>query len=134
MRPVNTPLASGRHTRVLLRPGEGRSRSAPGRPTSSSCDEDSGGPPAPGLAGLLTAAGPEQLLERAALLDAAGDHRSTVLDVVTAAQQGASRARNVARTALARADQRRQQTQTALASADAVQSSAAQHVTRHLAH
>jgi cell wall-associated NlpC family hydrolase len=50
------------------------------------------GSTSPGAAALLTAASPAQLIERAALLEAAGGHRSDVLVQVTALQQQAARA------------------------------------------
>jgi cell wall-associated NlpC family hydrolase len=59
----------------------------------------------PEAAALLTAADPAQLIERAALLEAAGTHRSDVLDQVTVVEAAAARADVVARTAVAEADQ-----------------------------
>lgn len=53
-----------------------------------------------GAAALITAAGPGELIERAALLEAAGSHRSDVLDVVTVLQRQAASAEEGARTAL----------------------------------
>ena len=67
------------------------------------------GSASPGASALLTAGSPSQLIERAALLEAAGSHRTDVLDVVTVLQQKARAADIVARTALADADQLRQQ-------------------------
>jgi cell wall-associated NlpC family hydrolase len=58
----------------------------------------------PEAAALLTAADPAQLIERAALLEAAGSHRSDVLDAVTVVQEQAARADAVARTAVLEAD------------------------------
>ena len=56
-----------------------------------------------GAAALITAADPAQLIERAALLEAAGSHRSDVLDRVTVLQEQATAADAVAREAVATA-------------------------------
>jgi cell wall-associated NlpC family hydrolase len=53
-----------------------------------------------GAAALITAADPGQLVERAALLEAAGSHRTDVLGQVTVRQAQAAQADEVARTAL----------------------------------
>ena len=53
-----------------------------------------------GAAALVTAADPGELIERAALLEAAGSHRSDVLETVTVVQARAAAAEEVARTAL----------------------------------
>jgi peptidoglycan DL-endopeptidase RipA len=53
-----------------------------------------------GAAALLTAADPAELIERAALLEAAGGHRSAVLDRVVALQVQAAGAEAAARTGL----------------------------------
>ncbi|TFV89351.1 hydrolase [Blastococcus sp. CT_GayMR20] len=53
-----------------------------------------------GAAALITAGDPAQLIERAALLEAAGSHRSDVLDVVTVLQEQATAADTVAREAV----------------------------------
>jgi cell wall-associated NlpC family hydrolase len=53
-----------------------------------------------GAAALITASGPGELIERAALLEAAGSHRSDVLETVTVVQAQAARADEAARTAL----------------------------------
>jgi cell wall-associated NlpC family hydrolase len=50
------------------------------------------GSTAPGAAALLTAGSPAELIERAALLEAAGVHRSDVLDHVTVLQEQAEKA------------------------------------------
>jgi peptidoglycan DL-endopeptidase RipA len=50
------------------------------------------GSTSPGAAALLTAAGPAQLIERMALLEAAGAHRSDVLVQVTVLQEQAAKA------------------------------------------
>ena len=53
-----------------------------------------------GAAALITAGDPGELIERAALLEAAGSHRSDVLGAVTVVQAQATEAEEVARTAL----------------------------------
>ena len=55
----------------------------------------------PGAQALLTAATPGEMIERAALLEAAGGHRSDVVDRVTVLQQQATATEAVARTTLA---------------------------------
>ena len=54
---------------------------------------------------LLTSADPAQMIERAALLEAAGTHRSDVLVQVRVVEEAAARADVVARNAVAEADQ-----------------------------
>jgi peptidoglycan DL-endopeptidase RipA len=56
-----------------------------------------------GAAALITAGDPAQLIERAALLEAAGSHRSDVLDEVTVLQEQATVADAAAKKAVARA-------------------------------
>ena len=56
-----------------------------------------------GAAALITAADPGELIQRAALLEAAGGHRSDVVDRVTVLQQQATATEEVARTTLAEA-------------------------------
>jgi cell wall-associated NlpC family hydrolase len=77
-----------------------------------------------GAAALITAGDPGQFVERAALLEAAGSHRSDVLDTVRVLQQQAQRADAVAKTAVAEADQLKQQATEELASAQAAESNA----------
>ncbi len=67
------------------------------------------GSTSPGASSLLTAGSPGQLIERAALLEAAGSHRSDVLVQVTVLQERATKADIVARTALVQADELREQ-------------------------
>jgi hypothetical protein len=50
------------------------------------------GSTAPGTRALMTSGGPSELLERAALLDAAGAHRSDQVTAFTAARQEADAA------------------------------------------
>jgi peptidoglycan DL-endopeptidase RipA len=68
-----------------------------------------------GAAALISAGSPAEFIERAALLEAAGSHRSDVLDHVTVLQEAATRAESKARTTLAEADTLKQQASTALA-------------------
>ena len=76
------------------------------------------GSTSPGMQALLTSAGPAQMLERAALLDAAGSRRSDVLDRVIVVQGQAADAVAVAQTALAEAAALEQEAAAALAAAD----------------
>jgi cell wall-associated NlpC family hydrolase len=78
----------------------------------------------PGAAALITAASPAELIERAALLEAVGAHRSDVLVRVTELQQRATQAETVARTALAEADALQQRAAEALAAAQAAENEA----------
>ena len=80
----------------------------------------------PLLVGLLTSGSPAQAMERAALLDAAGDHRSTVLTAVSQAQVRAAETRLVARDAATEAEQSRRDAQSGLASAEAARAGAAE--------
>ena len=75
---------------------------------------------------LLTSGSPSQVLERAALLDAAGDRRSQVLDRMTAAEQQAAAAQAAARDALTRADTLRRQASADLATAEGLYKAARQ--------
>ena len=77
-----------------------------------------------GAASLIAAAGPAELIERAALLEAAGSHRSDVLDEVTVLQEQAKRAEAVARTAVIEADQLKQQAADELAYAQSTEADA----------
>ncbi len=77
-----------------------------------------------GAASLIGASSPGELIERAALLDAAGANRSDVLDQVTVAQQQAQAADAAAHTALETADGLQQQASAALATAQAAETSA----------
>src|SRR4051794_32090552 len=78
----------------------------------------------PGAAALIAAAGPAQVIERAALLEAAGGHRSDVLDRVTVLQQQATAADVVARNAVIDADALQQRAADALRKAQAAEGSA----------
>src|SRR4051794_25525123 len=78
----------------------------------------------PGAAALITAADPAQVIERAALLEAAGGHRSDVLDRVTVLQQQATAADAVAGNAVIDADALQQRAADALRNAQAAEVSA----------
>ena len=74
-----------------------------------------------GAAALVTAGDPGQLIERAALLEAAGSHRSDVLDRVTVLQEQATAADAVARETLATAAGLQSQAEEALAVAQSAE-------------
>jgi cell wall-associated NlpC family hydrolase len=78
------------------------------------------------MEGLVTSGSPAQMLERAALLDAAGNHRSDVVGQVTVAHKQADVAAATARTAVAQAATVKAQAQTALATAQQLEVSARQ--------
>ncbi|MGY1643097.1 NlpC/P60 family protein [Geodermatophilus sp. SYSU D00703] len=82
------------------------------------------GSTAPGAAALMSAEGPTQLLERAALLDAAGDHRVDVVDQLTVLEQEAADADRAARQAVADADALEDEAAESLAAAQAQEVSA----------
>jgi cell wall-associated NlpC family hydrolase len=75
----------------------------------------------PGAAALITAADPGELIQRAALLEAAGSHRSDVLDQFTVLQVLAAEAETVARTSLETAAGLQEQAATSLAVAQAAE-------------
>jgi hypothetical protein len=87
-----------------------------------------GGSTSPVLESLLTSGSPGQVVERAALLEAAGDHRTSVLTATTAAQQRAAETQAAAQDAVTEAARSQQAAQDALASAEAVRAGAAQQV------
>jgi cell wall-associated NlpC family hydrolase len=74
-----------------------------------------------GAAALITAADPGELIQRAALLEAAGAHRSDVLELVTVLQVQAAEADAVARTSVAAAAGLQEQAAATLASAKAAE-------------
>jgi len=76
------------------------------------------------MTSLLTSGSASQVLERVALLDAAGDRRSQVLDRMTAARRRAAAAQATARAAVARADTLRKQAAADLANAERLYASA----------
>jgi cell wall-associated NlpC family hydrolase len=80
----------------------------------------------PAVEGLLTSGSPTQVLERAALLDAAGDHRSNVVDQVTVVRTQADAAAGAAEQAVAKAATLKQQAASALAHAEQLEASARQ--------
>jgi cell wall-associated NlpC family hydrolase len=82
------------------------------------------GSTSPTLEALMTADGPAQMVERAALLEAAGSHQGDVVVQVTAAEQQASAADAAAQTALASAADLKQQAADALAAAEALEADA----------
>ena len=77
-----------------------------------------------GAAALITAADPGELIQRAALLEAAGANRSDVLDRVTVLQQQATATEEVARTTLTEAATLKEQATAALAVAQNAEISA----------
>jgi cell wall-associated NlpC family hydrolase len=84
------------------------------------------GSTSPSMEGLMTSGSPAQLLERAALLDAAGNHRSDVVTQVTVVRTQAVAAATGAKTALDQATNLKAQAQKALASAQQMEASARQ--------
>jgi hypothetical protein len=84
------------------------------------------GSTSPGVAALLTADDPAQLLERAALLAAAGQHRSVAMAAATTAGQYAADLQLAAQAGVEAAERAAQQAQAALASAEAGRASAEQ--------
>jgi len=84
------------------------------------------GSTSPGTAALLTASGPAQLIERAALLEAAGAHRSDVLVQVTALREKAAKANARAKVAVQEATTLKRQAADALAHATNAEKSARQ--------
>jgi cell wall-associated NlpC family hydrolase len=77
-----------------------------------------------GAAALITAADPGELIQRAALLEAAGSHRSDVLAQVTVLEEQATATEAVARTSLAAATALQKHAATALARAQEAEVSA----------
>lgn len=77
-----------------------------------------------GAAALITAADPGELIQRAALLEAAGGHRSDVVDRVTVLQQQATATETIARATLAEATTLQEQATAALAVAQDAEISA----------
>jgi cell wall-associated NlpC family hydrolase len=87
------------------------------------------GSTSPTLEALMTADGPAQMVERAALLEAAGSHQGDVVVRFTAAEQSATAADAAAQTALGQAAALKQQAADALAAAEALEVSARQQAT-----
>jgi cell wall-associated NlpC family hydrolase len=84
------------------------------------------GSTSPTLEALMTADGPAQMVERAALLEAAGSHSGDVVVRFSAAEQQATAAETAAQTALTQAATLKQQAADALATAEALEVSARQ--------
>ena len=84
------------------------------------------GSTSPVMHALLTSAGPAEVLERTALLDAVGHGRSDVLDQVAFVQQQAAATAAVAQTTLAQATALEEQAAAALASANRLEAEARQ--------
>jgi cell wall-associated NlpC family hydrolase len=82
-----------------------------------------------GASALITAQDPGELIQRAALLEAAGNHRSDVLETVTVLQEQAAAAETVARDALADATALQEQAASTLAVAQTAEASARQQTT-----
>jgi cell wall-associated NlpC family hydrolase len=82
------------------------------------------GSTSPSLEALMTANGPAQMIERAALLEAAGSHQGDVVVQVAAAEQQATAADAAAQTALGQAATLKQEAAGALATAEALEVSA----------
>lgn len=80
------------------------------------------------LKSLITSGSPAQMLERAALLDAAGGHRSAVLGVVRVARQRAAETQAAAQAAVGLADRSKLAAQAALTAAESVRAGAEQQI------
>ena len=78
------------------------------------------------LEALMTADGPAQMVERAALLEAAGSHQGDVVVAVTAAEQTATAADAAAQTTLGQAATLKEEAADALATASALEAGARQ--------
>ena len=84
------------------------------------------GSTSPTLEALMTADGPAQMVERAALLEAAGSHQGDVVVQVSAAEQQATAADAAAQTALGQAAALKQEAADALTAAEALEAGARQ--------
>jgi cell wall-associated NlpC family hydrolase len=82
------------------------------------------GTTAPGMAALLTSGGPAELIERAALLDAAGTHRTDVVNQLAALEDQATAADQSAQQAVGEAAFIKSEAETLLASAQSQEISA----------
>ena len=82
------------------------------------------------LRSLITSGSPAQMLERVALLDAAGGHRTAVLGVVRVAQQRAVETQAAAQAAVGVADRSKLAAQAALTAAESVRTGAEQQIAR----
>ena len=83
------------------------------------------GSTSPVLHSLITSGSPEQMIERAALLDVVGEHRTDVLTVARAAQERAAETQTDAQTAVTDADRSRRAAEAAWEAAEAAQAEAA---------
>src|SRR4051812_32864391 len=86
------------------------------------------GSTSPLLKSMITSGSPAQMLERAALLDAAGGHRSAVLGVVTVAQQRAAQTQSAAQAAVALAERSKTASEASLAAAESLRADAEQQI------
>ena len=84
------------------------------------------GTTSPALRSLITSGSPAQMIERAALLEVVGDHRTAVVTTARAAGQQAAAAESVAQTAVAEVDRSRQAAEAAFAAAEAARADAVQ--------
>ncbi|GAA3161694.1 hypothetical protein GCM10010531_11720 [Blastococcus jejuensis] len=84
------------------------------------------GTTSPALQSFITAGSPAQMIERAALLDVVGDHRTTVLVDVRAARERAIDAQAAARAAVDEADRSRRVAEAAWATAETAEAEAVQ--------
>ena len=82
------------------------------------------GSSSPLLESLLTSSGPAQIVQRAALLDAAGSYRSTAVSAASTARQRAVETQTDARAALTEADRLQDAAQAELASAEGARTAA----------
>ncbi|MCZ2827134.1 MULTISPECIES: C40 family peptidase [unclassified Modestobacter] len=82
------------------------------------------GSTSPTLEALTTADGPAQMLERAALLEAAGAHQGDVVTAVTAAEEQARAAESAAQASLTAAATLKQEAEDALATAEELETGA----------
>jgi cell wall-associated NlpC family hydrolase len=82
------------------------------------------GSTSPGFVALMSSDGPAQLLERQALLESAGGHRSDVLTTVAVAERKASATASAAGAALKKADTLKVQAAAALRTASSVEAGA----------
>ena len=82
------------------------------------------GSTSPVLHSLITSGSPEQMIERAALLDVVGEHRTDVLTVARAAHERAAETQTDAQTAVTDADRSRRAAEAAWEAAEAAQAEA----------
>jgi len=80
------------------------------------------------LKSMITSGSPAQMMERVALLEAAGDQRSAVLGVVTVAQERAVETQTAGQAAVAEADRSKLAAEAALTSAETLRVGAEQQI------